>query len=177
MQEGKRNQRTNIDISRMEGAKRKPRIACRRSGHDWMRNWFGDREYPVGTRYRVPLDFSSQTLIFSQFPSGVGLRFGCCPEGIGGKMGTAGLAGQPLINNQKGAHATTGVRTRRVRPPRPIETDHDPQGLCAVIWRDAVMHTGTSRLCPCRVECPCRRSHSGAQGITAPFPKPLSLAG
>jgi hypothetical protein len=63
-------------------------------------------------------------------------------------MGTAGLAGQPLINNQKGAHATTGVRTRRVRPPRPIETDHDPQGLCAVIWRDAGMHTGTSRLCP-----------------------------
>ena len=25
-------------------------------------------------------------------------------------MGTAGLAGQPLIKNQKGAHATTGVR-------------------------------------------------------------------
>ena len=29
-----------------------------------MRNWFGDRGYPVGTRYSVPLDFSSQTLIF-----------------------------------------------------------------------------------------------------------------
>lgn len=55
-------------------------------------------------------------------------------------MGTAGLAGQPLIKNQKGAHATTGVRPRRVRPPRPIETDHEPQGLCAVIWRHAGMH-------------------------------------
>lgn len=59
---------------------------------------------------------------------------------IGGKMGTAGLASQPLINNWKGAQTTKGVRSQRVRPPWPIETDHDPQGLCAVIWRDAGIH-------------------------------------
>lgn len=78
-------------------------------------------------------------------------------------MGTAGLAGQPLINNQKGAHATTGVCTRRVRPPRPIETDHDPQGLCAVIWRDAGMRREPQGSV-LTVQYPWLRTASGVQG-------------
>lgn len=51
----------------------------------------------------------------------------CRPSAGSGRLGSVGLAGQPR-KNQKGAQATTGVRTRRVRPLRPIETGHDPLG-------------------------------------------------
>ena len=40
---------------------------------------------------------------------GEGLRLDAALPDKGGKMGTAGLAGQPLKNNQRDAHATTGA--------------------------------------------------------------------